>query len=323
MTAPVFKHLILGSGGMAGLAYIGLLRYLQERDLQRHIKHYYGVSIGAIFGFLFATGVGSDIIEAEIKASYCDIHQTRIPFDAIHSIHQTYGLNNGELATVPLKNIYRRFYNQQFPKQSYNIEQLTFIEFAKHTGSTLTIVATNVSTMQPVFFSVDTTPHQCVWTAIQASMTIPGIFQPVKINDDYYVDGFITCEFPVPPVLYTKLDPSATLGVFMTSCVKQTNPPQNFGDYFLRIMGALVFYSKETNQMIKTLNYVIQLTEMPVEMLPLKIHNDGIYLRLSLHDVDLSIAYGYTESYTFFHPLISQTTICEPSKPSTESYPTV
>lgn len=320
---PVFKHLILGSGGMAGLAYIGLLRYLQEHDLQRHIKHYYGVSIGAIFGFLFATGVGSDIIEAEIKASYCDVQQTRVSFDAIQSIHQTFGLNDGQHATVPLKNIYRRFYNQQFPKQSYNIEDLTFIEFAKHTGSTLTIVATNVSTMQPVFFSVDTTPHQCVWTAIQASLTIPGLFQPVKIGEDYYVDGFITCEFPVPPMLHTTLDPGTTLGVFMTSCVKQTKPPQNFGDYLFRIMEALVFYSKETNQMIKQLTYVIKLTEMPVEMMPLRIHGDGIYLHLSLHDVDLSIAYGYTESYTFFHPLISETTTYEPLESTTAPSPSI
>ena len=298
--APAFSHLILGSGGMAGLAYIGLLRYLQERDMQRHIKHYYGVSIGAIFGFLFATGVPSEVIEAEIKACYCDPDKNHIPFENLHSVHTAFGLKDSGDAITPLKNIYRRFYNQQFPKQSYDIEKLTFIEFAKHTGSTLTIVATNVSTIQPVFFSVDTTPTQCIWTAIQASMIIPGLFQPVQINGDYYVDGFITCEFPVPPHLHTRIDPATTLGVFMTACSKQTKPPQNFGDYMFRIAEALVFYSKETNKMMQTLKYTLHFTDTPVELMPLTLQNDGIHLRLSLHDVDLSIAYGYEQCYHYF-----------------------
>jgi predicted acylesterase/phospholipase RssA len=289
---------------MAGLAYIGLLRYLQEYRLLPSIKHFYGVSIGALMGFFFAAGIDSTLVEQELKATYGDPDQCRILYHtALHSLYDTFGLTDkGQVTLAPLKNLYRQAYNQSFPKQSYDIETLTFLEFAKHTGNTFTVVATNVTTMQPVFFSVDMTPHQCVWTAIQASLTIPGLFQPVRIQDDFYVDGFVTCEYPVPPTLLP-LDPRETLGVFITTCSKPSSPPVSFADYIFRILEALVFYSKETNQMTKTLTHVIQFTDPPVGMMPLKFENDGCYLYLSSEDIDASITYGYELAYQYMYHL--------------------
>lgn len=306
MTAPkpVFRHLVLGSGGMAGLAYLGLLRYLQEYRLLPSIKHFYGVSIGALMGFFFATGIDSTLVEQELKLFYGDPEKSRVQYHtALHTLYDTYGLaDKGHLTLAPLKNLYRQAYNQSFPKQSYDIETLTFLDFVKHTGNTLTVVATNVSTMQPVFFSVDTTPHQCLWTAIQASLTIPGLFQPVRIQGDMYIDGFITCEYPVPPTLLP-LDPRDTLGVFITTCSKQNIPPASFTEYAIRILEALAFYSKETHQMIKTLNYVIHYTDPPVGMMPLAMDDTGFCLHLTPDDIDASIAYGYELAYQYIYQL--------------------
>lgn len=270
-------------------------------------------------GFFFAANIDSVLVEQELKHIYGDPDKCRVYYHtALHTLYDTFGLTDKSLVAIaPLKNLYRRVYNQSFPNQSYDIETLTFLDFAKHTGNTFTVVATNVTTMEPMFFSVDTTPHQCVWTAIQASMTIPFLFQPVRIQDDLYMDGFVTCEYPVPPTLLP-LDPRETLGVFINACPKEINPqpPLSFTDYTFRILKALIFYPKETNQMIKHLTYIIRYVNPPVALMPVKFENEGSYLFITPEDIDASIAYGYEIAYQFMYHL---TTASVPSTTSPEA----
>lgn len=302
MTAPSFRHLVLGSGGLAGLAYLGILRFLQERGLQASIKHYYGVSIGAFFGFLFATGIRSEDIEAELKETYGVLEKTFCSFDTLAHAHETFGLDDGQRLVAPLKNLYRRHYNKSFPKQSYDITQLTFLEFAKQTGNTLTVVATNVNTQKPVFFSVDDTPHQCLWTAIQASMTIPGVFQPVPIGDDLFIDGFTTVQYPVPTHL--TLNPDTTLGIFITADLEtHRRPLPCFMTYMTTVLETMVFYNKEILRVLPNLTYRLFLTDLPVPMLPCKITQDGFYIVVSPEAIDASIAVGYERMYDYLTSL--------------------
>jgi predicted acylesterase/phospholipase RssA len=302
MTAT-FRQLVLGSGGLAGLAYLGILRYMQERGLHIAIKHYYGVSIGAFFGFLYAAGISSEDIETELKRTYGSLEHTFCSYETFAHIHSTFGLDDGERLVSPLKNLYRTHYNQSFPKQSYDIEQLTFLEFAKHTGNTLTVVATNVHTQKPVFFSVDSTPHQCIWTAIQASMTIPGLFQPVKIGDDLYVDGFLTCQYPVP--IHVHLHPETTLGIFITADLQPTRRPLPcFMSFTMTLLETMVFYNKEILRMLPNLTYRLVLTDLPVPMLPFQIAKEGFHIVVSHDDIDASIACGYERMYDYMASIL-------------------
>ena len=54
-------NLILQGGGIKGLAYIGALRYLEEKNYQ--IEYISGTSIGAILGALVASGYNSYELE--------------------------------------------------------------------------------------------------------------------------------------------------------------------------------------------------------------------------------------------------------------------
>lgn len=296
---PPFRHLVLGSGGLAGLAYLGILRFLQERGLSASIKHYYGVSIGAFFGFLFAAGIPSEEIEAELKETYGVLEKTFCSFETLASLATTYGLDDGTRLVAPLKNLYRRAYNRSFPKQSYDIAQLTFLEFAKHTGNTLTVVATNVNTKKPVFFSVDATPNACVWSAIQASMTIPGVFQPVALGDDLYIDGFATVQYPVPPS--TPLPADTTLAIFITADLETHRTPLPcFLSFCMSVLETMTFYNKEILRVLPQLKHTLFLTDLPVPMLPCKITQDGFYIVVSPDAIDASIATGYERMYDFF-----------------------
>ena len=49
------KHLVLSGGGLLGISYIGLLRYLEESHSIANIKSISGCSAGSFFGCLTRT----------------------------------------------------------------------------------------------------------------------------------------------------------------------------------------------------------------------------------------------------------------------------
>jgi NTE family protein len=329
---PSFTHLVLGAGGMSCLTYLGVLKYLQEHDLHSSIRHYYGVSMGAFFSFLFALGVPYDVLQMEIAKVYCDPEQTYSSFPSLTDIHANYGIDSGERMTVPLKNIYRRLYNESFPKQSYDIDDLTFLEFTKHTGVTITVVATDVYRECPTFFSVDITPNVCIWSAIQASMTIPMVFTPTHIGDSIYVDGVMTCEFPVPVPQISKLPLHSTLGIFLDTRKKQTeftetgtaataahSAHSSLWDYTLRILQLQLFYTKELFLQTQHLKHTLWIKNTPTALLPIKIQDNGFTIDLTLQELEDAVACGYHQSHTYLSPLFTKTLL----SPSPESKHTI
>jgi predicted acylesterase/phospholipase RssA len=199
-----------------------------------------------------------------------------------------------------LKNLYRRHYNHTFPKQSYDIESLTFLDFAKQTGGTLTVVATNLNMQQPVFFSVIDTPHQCIWTAIQASMTIPGLFQPVSIQGDLYVDGYISCVYPVPHSV--ELPPAHTLSVVIpigSYITPKRAPISSFADYIKTLMVMVAFYNDEFIRILPAIPHLLLLSSPPLGPFPIDLGHDGFTISVSPDNIDASIAYGYEKMYDF------------------------
>ena len=46
-------------------------------------------------------------------------------------------------------------------------------------------------------FCLEDTPNVCVFKACAASMSIPLLFKPTKIGDDYYYDGGLTNNLPI------------------------------------------------------------------------------------------------------------------------------
>lgn len=64
-----------------------------------------------------------------------------------------------------------------------------------HTEIPLHVVTTNINRRAARVFSTAKTPDMCVATAVRASMSIPGVFAPVKIDNELYVDGGLTGNF--------------------------------------------------------------------------------------------------------------------------------
>ena len=179
-SVPVFTHLVFSGGGFLGLTYLGIIRYLQQVGFDKHIKTVAGSSIGAVFAILFALGIETTALKDELS----NLNEDFMTFDlqSILQITESLGLTTGKGLVS---------------KIGKYLGNKTFVEFVKQTGKHLVICATHVGTMKPVYFSVDTTPHVRVIDAVHASTAIPFLIAPVKIGDEYYIDGAVTHNLPV------------------------------------------------------------------------------------------------------------------------------
>jgi len=189
--------LVLGGGGARGAAHIGVLK-----ELERHrvpIDAIAGTSMGAVVGGLYASGKSPAELE-EIIASLDWINafadqppRKNLSFrrkedDEEYPISLELGLRDGELL---------------LPMGAVQGQQLDLILRA------LTIDVSRITDFDdlPVPFRVTATDiekgeayvmgHGDLAQAIRASMSVPGVFAPTKLDGRLLVDGGIMANLPI------------------------------------------------------------------------------------------------------------------------------
>lgn len=152
---PATVALVLGAGASKGFAHIGVLKVLEMNKIPIHMI--IGTSVGSFVGSLYAYGYNAFQLQRMAMAiEKSDIVDLTIPDN---------GFVKGEL----LENYVNKMINNT------SLEKLRIPFYP---------VATNLQTGQEVVFATGNTG-----TAVRASCSIPGIFRPVKLAGQYYVDG--------------------------------------------------------------------------------------------------------------------------------------
>ncbi|MTI47706.1 patatin-like phospholipase family protein [Sporosalibacterium faouarense] len=158
--------LALGSGGARGLAHIGVLKALEEHDIK--IDMISGCSAGALVGGLYCCGISPKMI-ADI-AFQLDM-KTWVDL------------------TVPKKGFIKGEKIQEIVKlltRCRNIEDLK-IPF--------TAISTDLKVGQRYIFNKGP-----LYRAIRASISVPGVFEPLRMGNKVLVDGAVIDRVPASVV---------------------------------------------------------------------------------------------------------------------------
>ncbi len=155
----------LGSGSARGLSHIGVIRALEEAGIR--IDHVAGTSMGALVGAVYAAG------------RIDDLEQTYRGFDwkKIAALFDVVFPKSGLLDGRKVAEFVRGFIDFD------NIEQLP---------KPFRAVATDLETAREVVFN-----QGCIVEAVRASISVPGIFTPVRRDDMILVDGGLINPVPV------------------------------------------------------------------------------------------------------------------------------
>ena len=163
--------LALGSGAARGLAHIGVLKALKEQNIS--IDMIAGSSMGALVGACYArNGDMTDLEEVVLNLDWRQLAQLLDP----NLVLLFKGVIHGKKVKELLKTI---------------IGDVKF----KDLKIPLAVVATDVNTGEEVVIKTGS-----VIDAVRASISIPAIFMPVKLNSRFLIDGGIVNPVPVKVV---------------------------------------------------------------------------------------------------------------------------
>ncbi|WP_334187571.1 patatin-like phospholipase family protein [Noviherbaspirillum sp.] len=164
---PVKIGLALGGGAARGFAHIGVIKALESQGIIPDIV--VGTSAGSLVGALYAAGNnGFALHKMALEIDEAAISDWSVPLFATAT-----GVLKGEALQA--------YVNRMVGNVPLDKLRMPF-------GA----VATDLQTGQPILFQRGNTG-----AAVRASSAVPGVFQPVKIGDNLYVDGGLVSPVPV------------------------------------------------------------------------------------------------------------------------------
>lgn len=155
--------LVLGSGGLRGLAHVGVIRVLEQEKIP--IDYIAGCSIGSMIGALYCSGYTPEMIiklAKHLKVRYW-----------LDFIMPKMGMVSGTKALETIRFLTKR---------------KTFAELS----IPLAIVATELNQGKEVIFTTGDLAK-----AVRASISIPGIFVPYTYDEMLLVDGAVLNPTPI------------------------------------------------------------------------------------------------------------------------------
>lgn len=189
--------LVLGGGGARGAAHIGLLRVLERERVP--VDCIVGTSMGAIVGGMYAAGYRADDIEAILEGvDWGDVLHDRTPREQ-RTVRRKdedlrrlggieLGLRNGRIALPQgviqgqrLELLLRRLMLPTWKVEHFDDLPIPF-----------RAVAADIVAGEKVVFD-----RGELAMAIRASMSVPGAFAPIRIDDHLLVDGGVLDNVPI------------------------------------------------------------------------------------------------------------------------------
>jgi len=281
----MFSNLVLSGGSVKGLAYIGALKFLEEKGLIKNVHNFIGASCGSLVCFLYAMHLSLDEIIDSCYTLMRNYENRVVDPECIFDINQTLGLDDGSFFVSWLSDcLYMK----------YGIRDISFIEFAKKTGNNLVICVSNLSKCRPEYFCVDRTPDVSVLTAIQASISIPLIFMPVRIGEDLFVDAGVFNNFPIDFIKDYRL--KDTLGISIHTRVFHVQEPLNLFSFLSLIMNSVLERVNNKDKDFQGVKVITMDFSQDEEDTFLNFSFDDLKLKMNASCVEEYIKKGYEDS---------------------------
>lgn len=198
---PLLKidKMVLSGGGLRGCIHIGVMKFLEEKNIMKNISCIAGTSIGS----LVATLISMSYTSAELSQIIKTFNYLHFQSIDVCNIMKNYGVDTFEKIMG--------FITTLFVKKNF-MPYITFLDLHKQTNKHLIINAVCLNSHENTFFDYQLTPNMPVIVAIRASMSLPVIFGSVNYNGLTYVDGGLLNNFPINFPLFTEC-PETVLGV--------------------------------------------------------------------------------------------------------------
>jgi NTE family protein len=207
--------LVLGGGGLKGLAHIGVLRALHDRDIEPALI--IGTSMGALIGATWASGMPLTEMEERARAvrrrhvfqvAHYDMAFKRMHSPAIYREDPLDELVRSLVGEVTISALRRR----------------------------LLINTVDLHAGRQVFFGLPGTRDTPLADAVFASCALPGIFPPRDIEGRFYIDGAVVENLPVRIAASLSSDPVIAVALTAPGVQRSQAETEGFAATYIRAL---------------------------------------------------------------------------------------
>lgn len=238
--------LALSGGGAKGFAHIGVLKVLEEVNMP--IDGITGTSMGAIIGALYAIGYDAQALEEiALTTDWQSVFSDDIPRRAL----------------AMQEKLRDERYMVSFPIQSKRIKLPSGLSAGQRISAMITRLTWPAHHIQD--FTALPIPFACVAAdlgngdaitlhtgflpeALRASMAIPTVFTPVRLQGRLFVDGGLVRNFPVEDV--RTLGADLVIGVDVSAKLEAPDSLESFLDVMRQTIGFLEVASQKRQQQL-------------------------------------------------------------------------
>jgi predicted acylesterase/phospholipase RssA len=183
------KHLVLSGGGPIMIQLLGAIQHLESNkfiDL-KNIESIYGTSAGAIVGVLICLKYDWETInDYIIKRPWQDVFKIKV--DKIFESYSKKGI-------FDFKTIEKCF-KPLFDAKDIQMD-ITLEDFYKYSNVELHFFSFEINDFKIEDISYLTHPKLSLLSAIHMTCSLPILVTPVCIDDKFYIDGGIVCNYPL------------------------------------------------------------------------------------------------------------------------------
>lgn len=231
------KCIVISGGGSMFYQMLGIFFELINNDNNfdiNKVNHFFGVSAGSLLCLMLALNHNIESINKYfIDRPWHNLIKTDI-FQVLSSFN-TCGIIN--------KDILIKACDPMFKAKDLDISTITFAELYNKTNNTIHIFSTNITDGIIVDFSHITHPQWLLIDALQASMCIPTIIEPVIKDNKCYLDGGVVNNFPINFALKTFKN-DEILGIKTQGHIKDENQVSELKfDNILNFVAYILFQS--------------------------------------------------------------------------------
>jgi predicted acylesterase/phospholipase RssA len=183
------KHLVLSGGGPIMIQLLGAIQHLEANkfiDL-KNIESIYGTSAGAIIGVIICLKYDWETInEYIIKRPWQDVFKIKV-----EKIFESYS-KKGIFDFKTIEKCFKPLFDAKDIPMDITLE-----DFYKYSNIELHFFSFEINEFKIDDISYLTHPKLLLLTAIQMTCSLPILVTPVCINDKFYIDGGIVCNYPL------------------------------------------------------------------------------------------------------------------------------
>lgn len=259
--------LVFSGGSANGFAYIGVLKFLEEHQITAKLTG--GTSAGSIFSAMLAAGYNS-----EEMLEYCTELQKKLPKIKDFSWKNIWK----SIVQLDLNVVDGLIKGDKIQREITTVLQRKGVKVFADFRLPFYLHTINLDDGRDVYLDSINKENQQENVAdwIRASISIPGIFIPKKINGEHYIDGGVKSNYPLLTAVEVAKTNNLQIDTVVSVSIKDdcfTNEfnlsQENLFDIMQRTMKLVMDDQYQTDHDIFRERYAQQINLMEIQIPPL------------------------------------------------------